>query len=102
MGRLREFDPEAATVAGFGFDAGFAAHALDGFADDGQAHTGAFEFAGLIQALKHLEDTLLGAFLDADAVVFEPKANAEFTVYFVVGLGTDLDGGDDSGFNELH
>src|SRR6185436_8357761 len=70
---LLEFQPKAAAFTWFGFDADLAAHALSGFADEGQADAGAF--IALVELLEHAEDALLIFAGDADAVIFEPEAN---------------------------
>jgi len=50
-----QLDPEAAALAGSGFDADFSAHALGSAADNRQAQATAFVTAGVIHALEHLE-----------------------------------------------
>src|SRR6185436_10554213 len=72
--RSLEFDPETTALAGSGFDAHFPAHALGGAADNREAEAAAFVTAGVAQALKHLEQVVLFAFGDANAVVFDPDA----------------------------
>ena len=68
-----EFEPETTAFARLGLDADFTIHALDGFADKGEANTGAF--IALVELLEHVEDTLLILCRDANAVVFKPETD---------------------------
>ena len=72
----REVEPEAAAGFAVGFNADFAGHFFDGFADDGKADAGAFIFGFGMDTLEHLEDAVLMFWFDADAIIFEPNANA--------------------------
>jgi len=68
-----EVEPETAAFAGSGFNAGAAAHALGGFADEGQANSSAL--VTFIELLEHFKNTLLVLRRDANAVVLEPEAH---------------------------
>ena len=73
-----EFDPEAASSSCFGLDTHTAVHALDKFADDGQAYPGAF--VPRLNFLKHIKDAVLPLRWDADAIVLDPNADGRIGV----------------------
>ena len=70
-----QFYTETTTLAWLRIEANLAAHALDGFLDDGQADAGWWLFALAVHALEHFEHSSLRLFWDADAVVFNPNAD---------------------------
>lgn len=56
-------------------DANGTMHALGGFADNGEANAGANVIVAAMEALEHFEESGLDSGVDADAVVFDPKAD---------------------------
>src|SRR5262245_16889853 len=68
-----EFEPEAGALAGLGFEADLAAHALDTLANKGQADAGAgIGFLGM-EPLKQAEDFLMMLRCNANTVVGYPN-----------------------------
>src|SRR4051794_9776884 len=99
-----EFDPEFGALAGFGFEAHFAAHALDGAAYDGETNASAFVGANGIEPLEHHKDFVLRFFRNADAVILNPQSNHgsfDFVGSLSCYFGADDDAGANAGSDEF-
>ena len=80
-----QFDPEGAAGA-VGFEANFAAHALDRFADNCQANASPFETLIRVDTLEQAKEAALVLRFNADAVVFYREADL-----LCPALGENLD-----------